>query len=185
MYGHGTLLVTTAALLVSFGSQAEPQASVVTPDPACFTSLGVRLDDPGSIPGGQDPERIELFLDGRPCIHIAPEGEACVMRAPAGAVCAVIAPLSIAEGWCHLGSDGSFSANFQVVASRLLADDVLHTLTAHVTTPEGLTMLEAPVSVTRYSPWSPNPDDRSVTCFQGNAAFGAAAPPAPKGPRQD
>jgi hypothetical protein len=182
MYGHGTLLATAAALLVSFGSQAEPQVDVVTPDPACFTSLGVRFDAPGSIPAGQSPERIELFLDGRPCISIAPEGEACVMHAPPGAVCAVIAPLSIAEGWCHMGSDGTWSANFQVLASRLLADDVSHTLTAHVSTPEGLTVRETAVTVTRYSPWGPH--GSSVTCFQGNAAFSAATPSPSKGAHQ-
>lgn len=180
MYGHGTRFAAIAALLVSFGSLAVPARGAEEPGAFCFTSLGVRFDAPGSIPGGENPEQIALFLDGKPCMEITPAGRACEMRAPPDAVCNVIAPLSIAEGWCHLTEDGSWSANFQVLSGRLLADDVTHALTAYVSTPAGTTVREAPVDVSRYHPWSPN--GSSVTCFQGNAAFRSTAPQ--KSPRQ-
>ncbi|MDI3289740.1 hypothetical protein [Polyangium sp. 15x6] len=183
MYGHATRCAAAAVLLVSFASQAQPARDAEVPGAHCFTSLGVRFDAPGSIPGGESPRRIELFLDGKPCIEIAPTDRACEMRAPPDAVCDVIAPLSIAEGWCHLAADGSWSANFQVLSTRLLADDVAHALTAYVATPEGTTVREAPVDVSRYHPRAPN-GAASVTCFQGNAEFRGSTLAPEKGPNQ-
>ncbi|MDI1450490.1 hypothetical protein [Polyangium sp. 6x1] len=182
MYGHGTRFAAALTLLVSSGSQAEAARDPEVGGDFCFTSLGVRFDAPASIPGGEGPDRIELFLDGKPCMEITPEDRACELRAPPDAVCGVIAPLSIAEGWCHLAEDGSWSANFQVLSSRLLADDVTHALTAYIGTPEGSTVREAPVTVSRYHPQGPN--GSSVTCFQGNAAFRSTAPLLGKGPHQ-
>ncbi|MDC3961341.1 hypothetical protein [Polyangium jinanense] len=183
MYEHGTRGAAAAILLISFASQAQPVRDAEVPGAHCFTSLGVRFDAPGAIPGGENPDRIELFLDGKPCIEITPAGRACEMRAPPDAVCDVIAPLSIAEGWCHLAEDGSWSANFQVLSTRLLADDVTHALTAYVATPAGTTVREAPVDVSRYHPRGPN-GAASVTCFQGNAAFRGSAAALQKDPNQ-
>ena len=182
MYEHGTSFAAAAVLLVSLGSQAQPSHDAEAPGDACFTSLVVRFDALVSIPSGENPHHIELFLDGKPCIEITPEGRACEMRAPRDAVCSVIAPLSIAEGWCHLAEDGAWSAHFRVLSNRLLADDVPHALTAYVATPEGTTVREAPVDVSRYHPWDPN--GSSVTCFQGNATFVNTAPALQKSPPQ-
>lgn len=174
MYGYGTHFAAAAALLVSFSfsAHAAPSPEADAPGDACFTSLGVQFDARASLPDGQRPEHIELFLDGKPCMEITPDGRSCELRAPADAVCDVIAPLSIAEGWCHMDADGAWSANFQVLSSRLLADDTSHALTAHVTTPAGVIVREAPVEVTRYRPYGPG--GSSVTCFQGNASFESA-----------
>ncbi|MDI1433395.1 hypothetical protein [Polyangium sorediatum] len=182
MYEHGTSFAAAVALLVSLGSQAQPTRDAEAPGDGCFTSLVVRFDALVSNPGGENAHHIELFLDGKPCIDITPEGRACEMRAPPDAVCDVIAPLSIAEGWCHRAEDSAWSAHFQVLSSRLLADDVTHALTAYVTTPEGTTVREAPVDVSRYHPWDPR--GSSVTCFQGNATFARTASALEKRPPQ-
>jgi len=169
MCGHATLLaaLSTAAVLASSGGEASRRAN--TSDDLCFSGLTVAFDAPASIPGGRDPSLIELFLDGAPCIEIIPGDGACSMRAPPDSVCDVIAPLSIAEGWCRMRSDGSWSARFQVLSSKLLSDDVAHTLTAHISTAEGVWARNATVAVTRYTPWSPS--GSTITCFDGSAEF--------------
>ncbi|MDI3288162.1 hypothetical protein [Polyangium sp. 15x6] len=154
MYRYGTwgAGLSVVALLVSHrmeGALAESPSDAKRMVEYHTGTLDIRFDNPASIPGGQNPHHIELFLDGRPCMEITPSGETCVLRAPPEAVCDLWPPLAMGVNRCLMGTDGSWNAYFRLPSDRVIADDRPHTLTALISTPEGVSVREAPVVVRR------------------------------------
>jgi hypothetical protein len=169
MLEPATLLATLPFLAtLALHTDARPSATAPEAEKVCFYGVDAIFPDFSALSGDGQATRIELFLDGEPCLSAvvgAGEDGSCEIEAAPGSVCRAVGPLALSPECLDQGDE--MFLHFTLDQQGYLFDGGEHHLEARVHTDDGASTDERPIRMQSFRP----PYGTGAVCYTAEASF--------------